>query len=114
MGRAGAKFDLSVLVGERFDAEGAAGIGGMITGAVDLFERASVERMAASFVRVLRALVDDPSLRVNAVDVLGEAERRRVLVEWNDTAAEVPGRWFRDVRCAGCSYARCGGGGRRW
>ncbi|MFP3969311.1 amino acid adenylation domain-containing protein [Actinomadura fulvescens] len=90
MDRAGAKFDLSVLVGERFDADGApAGIGGVVAGAVDLFERESVERLAAGLVRVLSALADDPSLRVSAVNVLDPAERQRVLVEWNDTAVEV-------------------------
>ncbi len=110
MGTARAKFDLSVLVGERFDAEGApAGIGGLIAGAVDLFDQPTVERLASTFVRVLSALVDDPSLRVSAVDVLGEAERRRVLVEWNDTAAEVPGALVPEMFAAQAVRTR-----RRW
>ncbi|WP_344549109.1 amino acid adenylation domain-containing protein [Actinomadura fulvescens] len=91
MGTTRAKFDLSVLVGERFDADGApAGIGGVIAGAVDLFDDSTVRRLAAAFVRMLSALVDDPSVRVSAVNVLDPAERQRILVEWNDTAIEVP------------------------
>ncbi|MBV1954942.1 hypothetical protein KUG12_11340, partial [Streptomyces sp. BV333] len=58
--------------------------------AADLFEVASVERLVEGLVRVLGAVVEEPELRLSAVDVLGEAERRRVLVEWNDTAVEVP------------------------
>ncbi|MEE1838569.1 AMP-binding protein, partial [Streptomyces sp. JV190] len=42
------------------------------------------------FARVLEALLTDPDLPLSAVDVLGEAERRRVLVEWNETVARVP------------------------
>ncbi|MDN3359018.1 non-ribosomal peptide synthase/polyketide synthase [Actinomadura sp. DC4] len=89
--RVGAKFDLSVLVGERFDDDGAPrGINGLVTGSVDLFEAATVERLADALVRVLSLLVEDPSVRLSAVDVLDPAERHRVLVEWNDTATEAP------------------------
>ncbi|MFI6158239.1 amino acid adenylation domain-containing protein [Kitasatospora sp. NPDC051170] len=86
-----AKFDVEVLVSEAFDAEGrAAGLRGVVIGAADLFAEASVELLARRWVRVLEAVVADPSVRLSAVDVLGEAERHRVLVEWNDTAGEVP------------------------
>ncbi|GLY85075.1 non-ribosomal peptide synthetase [Actinoallomurus iriomotensis] len=91
MSEGAAKFDLSVLVGEKFAADGAPrGIGGLITGAADLFEAASVERIADCFVRVLSAVVETPSLRMSALDLLDSAERARVLVEWNDTAVDVP------------------------
>ena len=36
----------------------------MLTGAADLFEVASVERLAERLVRVLEAVVDDPSMRL--------------------------------------------------
>ncbi|MFF8940658.1 condensation domain-containing protein, partial [Streptomyces paradoxus] len=36
-----------------------------------------------------RALEGGPELPLNTVDVLGEVERRRVLVEWNGSAVEV-------------------------
>ncbi|MZF88582.1 condensation domain-containing protein, partial [Streptomyces sp. SID5643] len=87
---AAAKFDLEVSAGEVFDADGApAGVRGDITAAVDLFEPATVARFAERWVRVLEAVAADPELRLSAVDVLGEAERRRVLVEWNDTGTVV-------------------------
>ncbi|MBT2400288.1 non-ribosomal peptide synthetase [Streptomyces sp. ISL-100] len=85
------KFDLEFIVGERFDPTGApAGVRGTLTGAVDLFDPETVARLAARLTRVLSQVVGDPELRLGAVDVLGEGERRRVLTEWNDTAAEVP------------------------
>ncbi|HEX8440713.1 amino acid adenylation domain-containing protein [Archangium sp.] len=56
----------------------------------DLFERASLERLAASFAALLEGIVEDPEQRVSALPVLDEATHRRVLKEWNDTAAELP------------------------
>ncbi|WP_181799212.1 non-ribosomal peptide synthetase [Kitasatospora acidiphila] len=88
LGRAMAKFDLDVIVGEVFGAQGApAGIRGMLTASADLFDEGVAGRVAGSLVRVLTAMADDPGVRVDAVDVLGADERRRVLSEWNDTAA---------------------------
>ncbi|MGW4652528.1 non-ribosomal peptide synthetase, partial [Kitasatospora sp. NPDC004289] len=85
-----ARFDLDVTLAEVFDGDGRpAGIHGTLVGAADLFDRASVERMAARWQRLLPGLVADPSLSLSAVDVLDADERRRVLTDWNDTAAEV-------------------------
>ncbi|MEU1290728.1 condensation domain-containing protein, partial [Kitasatospora sp. NPDC005856] len=90
-GSATAKVDLDVTAGEMFDAEGRpAGLRCWVTAAADLFDQSSVERIAAAWVRVLETVLLDPETRLSGVDVLGETERRRVLVEWNDTAFEVP------------------------
>ncbi|MDX2683773.1 non-ribosomal peptide synthetase, partial [Streptomyces soliscabiei] len=90
LGRVGAKFDLSVLVGERFDRDGApAGIGGVVTAAADLFDPDTVTRLAEALNLLLAQVVEDPSTRLNALEVVDEAERRRVLVEWNDTGVPV-------------------------
>ncbi|MER6996983.1 amino acid adenylation domain-containing protein [Streptomyces sp. NPDC000410] len=90
-GTAVAKFDLDVSIGEVIDAQGApAGLRGGVVGSSDLFEPASVERIAERWVRVLETLAADPAVRLSELDVLAEGERRRVLTEWNDTAAEVP------------------------
>ncbi|MFF4764748.1 amino acid adenylation domain-containing protein, partial [Streptomyces sp. NPDC001292] len=89
-GPAAAKFDLDVMVDEAFDDGAPAGIRGLVIAAADLFDAGTAEELAARWVGALEALVADPSVRVSALDVLSEVERRRVLVEWNDTAAEVP------------------------
>ncbi|MFF4764716.1 condensation domain-containing protein, partial [Streptomyces sp. NPDC001292] len=57
----------------------------------DLHTRDAVEDVSRRFQQVLNWLTAaSPDDSVREVDVLGEVERRRVLVEWNDTAAEVP------------------------
>ncbi|WP_328973722.1 non-ribosomal peptide synthetase [Streptomyces sp. NBC_00239] len=51
-----------------------------------LFDRDTVEEMGARFARVLEQVAADPDVCVGDVDVLGDEERRRLLVEVNDTA----------------------------
>jgi len=47
----------------------------------DLFDAATVARMAGYFQRLLAASPEQP---ISAIPLLSEAERRQVLVEWND------------------------------
>ncbi|MER6564534.1 condensation domain-containing protein, partial [Streptomyces sp. NPDC001027] len=84
------RFDLEVGLREVFDASGApAGLYGAVVASADLFEPESVERLACWLGRVLEAVASDPAQPVALVDVVDPVERRRALVEWNDTAVEV-------------------------
>ncbi|MEU5018279.1 non-ribosomal peptide synthetase [Streptomyces angustmyceticus] len=56
----------------------------------DLFDRATIERMAGHFGVLLAAAVADPDRRVGELELLTGAERERLLVEWNDTATHFP------------------------
>ncbi|MEU7162818.1 amino acid adenylation domain-containing protein, partial [Streptomyces chrestomyceticus] len=81
------KFDLSVLMWERRDPEGApAGLDCYLEFATDLFDPATAERLVARLLRVLDQVTADPAVRAGAVDVLGADERTRV------TEAEAPRR----------------------
>nr|WP_240449531.1 amino acid adenylation domain-containing protein [Streptomyces harenosi] len=85
-----AKFDVEVRLTETYDEQGApAGVWGQVVGAADLFDRDTVTGLRERFVRVLGQLVADPQLRLSALEVLGEGERRRVLEEWNATEVDL-------------------------
>jgi amino acid adenylation domain-containing protein len=56
----------------------------------DLFERWRMDQMLRHYVRLLEAITRDVDQRVGSVDLLEAEERRKVLYEWNDTAAEYP------------------------
>jgi amino acid adenylation domain-containing protein len=58
----------------------------------DLFDRATVERMAGHFRTLLERLAAHPEEPLSRIDMLTEAERRRILVEWNDTRRPLPDR----------------------
>ncbi|MGH3936026.1 MAG: amino acid adenylation domain-containing protein, partial [Pseudonocardiaceae bacterium] len=55
-----------------------------------LFDAATIERMANHLTVALDRIVLDPNQPVALVILLTAAEQDRVLVEWNDTAQEVP------------------------
>ncbi|MFY0571228.1 non-ribosomal peptide synthase/polyketide synthase [Archangium lansingense] len=55
---------------------------------LDLFEPATVTRLAERFERLLEAALADPSKRITELPLMTEEERRRLLVEWNDTRAD--------------------------
>ena len=88
---ASGKFDLSLILGERQEEDGAAaGIGGMLEYATDLFERTSAEAIAARFVRLLEAAAAAPECPIGRLDILTAAERHTILRKWNDTERPVP------------------------
>ncbi|WP_343235809.1 condensation domain-containing protein, partial [Streptomyces sp. SID10815] len=89
--RPAAKFDLDVMVGESYDADGAPmGVHGAVTVATDLFDPETARTLADRWVGVLDRLLAEPESRLSTVDVVDEVERDRVVVEWNDTAVELP------------------------
>ncbi|HEX8905452.1 MAG TPA: condensation domain-containing protein, partial [Longimicrobiaceae bacterium] len=79
------KFDLSLSLNGN-----AGGLAGVLTYGAELFERATVERMAGHLSRVLEQVAGDPDLRLSRLALMGKAERALVLDEWNRTAAEYP------------------------
>ncbi|MEV4139310.1 amino acid adenylation domain-containing protein, partial [Dactylosporangium sp. NPDC049742] len=91
-GHAAAKFDVALIVGETFDADGApAGIRGGLTGSADLFDATTVAAIGRRWVRVLEAVAAEPSLRLSGISVLDEAESQRLLVGWNGPTVPVSG-----------------------
>ena len=86
-----AKFDLTLGVRQQRGNGGApAGIDAHFEYALDLFDRATVQALAARLTRLLRQAARDPSRRISQLDVLTAAERRSLLRDWNDTARPVP------------------------
>ncbi|SNT54475.1 amino acid adenylation domain-containing protein [Streptosporangium subroseum] len=80
-----AKFDLDI---ELYETR--TGLTGTITYATDLFDHTTVDTLAERFVRLLDAVADEPARCVDGFELLSGTERHQVLVEWNDTAHEVP------------------------
>nr|VFJ65653.1 MAG: amino acid adenylation domain-containing protein [Candidatus Kentron sp. FW] len=56
----------------------------------DLFEAGTIERMAEHFQCLLEGIVAEPEARISRLPLLTEAERQRILIEWNDTKAPYP------------------------
>jgi amino acid adenylation domain-containing protein len=52
----------------------------------ELFDDATVERIAGHLRHTLDLIAADPARTLAEIDILTEAEQRRLLVEWNDTA----------------------------
>jgi len=80
-----AKFDLTLFLSETEH-----GLTGTFEYNTNLFDRATVRRMAHHLERLLEAAVADPQQRLSRLPMLAEDERRQILYEWNDTAAPFP------------------------
>ncbi|WP_280633959.1 condensation domain-containing protein [Streptomyces sviceus] len=89
------KIDLTFNLGEHLTRDGSpGGIEGILQYSADLFDRSTAEEIAARLERLLRAAIEDPDRPVGTLDILGADERRRLLVEYNDTARDVPETTF--------------------
>lgn len=61
-----------------------------LTYASDLFDAATIERMARHWLRLLNAMVADPAQRVGELPLLETEEQHTLVHVWNDTPAIYP------------------------
>ncbi len=84
-GSASSKYDLELYLSEAPD-----GLRGSFVYNTDLFERATVERLAGHLQVLVEALTTQPDAPVSALPLLTGAERQQVLVEWNGARTPYP------------------------
>jgi amino acid adenylation domain-containing protein len=106
-----AKFDLTLFLVDRGD-----GLTGWIEYSADLFDRATVVRMAGHFLNLLASAAADAEAPLASFGLLAAAERHQLVREWNDTAAPFPaGTLLHDffaaaaARSPGALAASCAG-----
>ncbi|MDV2998930.1 MAG: Linear gramicidin synthase subunit B [Chroococcopsis gigantea SAG 12.99] len=80
-----AKFDLTVSM-----LKTSAGLTGRWQFNSDLFDEATIERMAGHFQNLLEAIVNEPGTSVHELPLLTEKERHQLLTEWNHTGTPYP------------------------
>ena len=76
-------FDLTLILSELPE-----GLDGLLEYSTDLFQPETIERMADHFGVLLAAAMENPDQAVDSLPLLTSAERRQVLLEWNDTAVD--------------------------
>jgi amino acid adenylation domain-containing protein/non-ribosomal peptide synthase protein (TIGR01720 family) len=79
-----AKFDLTLELTEGRDA-----LSGALTYDSDLFDAATIERLASHYLTLLEAAIQAPKARVGELPLLPEAERQTLLHTWNETSFAV-------------------------
>src|SRR5215475_4456972 len=87
-GRAAA-FDLTVEFEERNSGSGGYLVG-VLTYSTDLFDAATIRRLASHLAELLGAIGSGPDRTMADLPLMAEPELRQVLVDWNDTALDVP------------------------
>jgi amino acid adenylation domain-containing protein len=75
-----ARFDLAL---ELVDAD--QGLSGWLEYDTDVFEVFTIARMTRHLLTLLEAIVANPEERISRLSLLPEEERKRVLIDWNDT-----------------------------
>ncbi|HLT27545.1 MAG TPA: amino acid adenylation domain-containing protein, partial [Zeimonas sp.] len=80
-----AKFDLGLSFVER-----GGDLHGSLRYAADLFDDATIERMAGHFRNLVDGIVADPNSKLSALPLMGARELDQILVQWNDTAHDYP------------------------
>jgi amino acid adenylation domain-containing protein len=79
------KFDLTLSL-----AKGEGGLTGLLEYSTDLFEAETIRRMLGHYQRLLESVVADPQRRLSELELLTEAEREQLVVEWNRTRSDYP------------------------
>ncbi|PYS74748.1 MAG: non-ribosomal peptide synthetase [Acidobacteria bacterium] len=82
-----ANFDLTLDIVERNDE-----LVCLFESNADLFEAETIARMMTHFQNLLEGIAGNPEQRISELPLLSEAERRQLLVEWNDTRTDYPSK----------------------
>jgi amino acid adenylation domain-containing protein/non-ribosomal peptide synthase protein (TIGR01720 family) len=80
-----AQFDLTLD-----STETEAGLQVSLTYATDLFDAATIARMAGHWQALLAGIVAEPGQRISDLSMLAQTERQVILHDWNATAADYP------------------------
>ncbi|HEV2734527.1 MAG TPA: amino acid adenylation domain-containing protein, partial [Longimicrobiaceae bacterium] len=80
-----AKFDLALGM-----EASSHGLRGGLTYNTDLWDAATMQRLVGHFARLVEQVAADPDARLSEVALLGAAERRQVVEEWNRTERPYP------------------------
>jgi amino acid adenylation domain-containing protein/FkbH-like protein len=80
-----AKFDLTLVL-----QESERGLVAQLEYNRDLFERATMERILEHFGILLKGISENPKRRISELPLLSEAERGKVVTEWNQTKTPYP------------------------
>ena len=75
------KFDLTLVLSEI-----PTGLRAMFEYSTDLFEPATIRRMCGHFRTLVESIVRNPDQSISKIAMLTEAEKRELLVHWNQTA----------------------------
>jgi amino acid adenylation domain-containing protein len=77
------KVDLQLQLWDRLD-----GLAASFTYCSDLFDAATIVRMAGHFWKLLEGIVENPDETVWRLPLLTDAERNRLVTEWNNTRVD--------------------------
>ncbi len=80
-----AKFDLTLTASETTN-----GIHVEFEYCTALFKQETIERMAGHFANILESVTGNPEVRLAAIEMLSDHEKKQLLYEFNDTRAEYP------------------------
>ena len=80
-----AKFDLTLLMTETAD-----GLAGWLEYNADIFDPSTMERLQHHFENLLSSIALNPDGRIGTVPFMTAEERRKLLIDWNDSKTDFP------------------------
>ena len=66
------------------------GISGHLAYSADLFDLATIDRMAMHFQTLVESIVTNPDQSIDQLNILNDLERQQLLVGWNQTQLDYP------------------------
>ncbi|WP_157721700.1 amino acid adenylation domain-containing protein [Tumebacillus avium] len=94
-----AKFDMNIMVIPRHSKRlGVRGKGDLKDEGItvnweynsDLWEADTIDHMIQNWINLLAGVIADPEARIGELPLLAQEEERKLLIAWNDTAADYP------------------------